>query len=303
MSDKTKQGKYFNNTLIIFLAVQLISVCFSTALSSLAFGIWGGLWIILLIVKRESLYTKEINTDLKYFYFFFGIFISSEIISRVFAVIPEGAFVNLKSFLLFLIFFAVISKFKTEKLIYQILFIVLIVFSIFSLYELGKYAYNLGPLLKTVNSADIRIDYLGYPLSMGECKMLLLMTVIPLFFAKDKLIIKKWLLALISAPIFISMFLTQSRNVMLATAICLVITGIFINKRFLVLLIIVFTAGWLALPGSMQDRIKSIANPQHESNKSRLIMWNIGWQMFVDHPITGVGDNEITEIYKLYKKP
>ncbi|TRZ65778.1 O-antigen ligase domain-containing protein, partial [bacterium] len=153
------------------------------------------------------------------------------------------------------------------------------------------------------NSADIRIDYLGYPLSMGECKMLLLMTVIPLFFAKDKLIIKKWLLALISAPVFISMFLTQSRNVMLATAICLVITGIFINKRFLVLLIIVFTAGWLALPGSMQDRIKSIANPQHESNKSRLIMWNIGWQMFVDHPITGVGDNEITEIYKLYKKP
>jgi len=30
-------------------------------------------------------------------------------------------------------------------------------------------------------------------------------------------------------------------------------------------------------------------------------MWKTGWKMFLDHPLTGVGDNEITEVYKKYK--
>ena len=32
-------------------------------------------------------------------------------------------------------------------------------------------------------------------------------------------------------------------------------------------------------------------------------MWDVGLNMFYDHPFTGVGDSHVSDVYKLYKEP
>jgi len=83
----------------------------------------------------------------------------------------------------------------------------------------------------------------------------------------------------------------------------LIIYGIFLNKKFLIYLFIFIAVVLLALPTQLRQRATSIFDPGYGSNESRLVMWNVGWEMFKDHPITGVGDNEITTVYKMYKIP
>jgi O-antigen ligase len=53
----------------------------------------------------------------------------------------------------------------------------------------------------------------------------------------------------------------------------------------------------------MKNRFESIIDPSHPSNETRFIIWKVGWQMFTDHPVTGVGDSKLNEVYKLYKEP
>jgi O-antigen ligase len=53
----------------------------------------------------------------------------------------------------------------------------------------------------------------------------------------------------------------------------------------------------------MTNRLTSAFDAEHESNKSRLIMWDVGFKVFKDHPFLGTGENEITRIYKSYKTP
>jgi O-antigen ligase len=156
---------------------------------------------------------------------------------------------------------------------------------------------------KTTNIGEIRLYAFSFFITTGEMKMLFLLMLFPLLFIKEEIFLAKRLLAIPLSIIFVSMYLTQSRNVFLAVIICFVLFGIVLNRKFLIYLSIFIIAVLIIIPSGFRQRITSIVDPKHPSNESRLIMWNVGWQMFKDHPVTGVGDNEITEVYKMYKQP
>jgi len=52
-----------------------------------------------------------------------------------------------------------------------------------------------------------------------------------------------------------------------------------------------------------QGRIASIFDPYLPSNFVRVSLWKAGWQMFLDHPLFGVGDIDLAELYIKYKSP
>src|SRR5205814_10278142 len=56
-------------------------------------------------------------------------------------------------------------------------------------------------------------------------------------------------------------------------------------------------------PPSYRDRLASAFNPQHPMNLERTYMWMAGLKMFEDHPLTGVGLEDLHPVYERYRLP
>jgi hypothetical protein len=52
-----------------------------------------------------------------------------------------------------------------------------------------------------------------------------------------------------------------------------------------------------------QSKLTSIWDPLVPSNAVRFTLWEIGWEIFKDHPIFGVGDIHLQKYHVQYKKP
>ena len=275
----------------------------SIAVSSIAFGTWIGLWLIQIIIDKKISFDKKLFNEIKIINIFILLYIFFEILSRLFAVYPEGAFNNFKRILLFLIFYVSIIKILDYKTLSRILFINICIISVVSVLELIQYSLMFNELIGQMPFSEIRIDYFNYPITTAEIKMMSLFSVFPLLFIKDNFLVSKKYLLLILLPVFMSMLLTQSRNVLLAVIVCFIIFGIAVNRKFLISFLLIFILLVLILPSGFTDRAKSIFDLNHPSNESRLNMWRVGLQMFMDHPLTGIADSHIKDVYETYKKP
>ncbi|HEY7751504.1 MAG TPA: O-antigen ligase family protein, partial [Ignavibacteriaceae bacterium] len=52
-----------------------------------------------------------------------------------------------------------------------------------------------------------------------------------------------------------------------------------------------------------RSRLMSIFDPYIPSNFNRIALWTAGFRIFKDHPVFGVGDIDLAELYKQYKRP
>lgn len=60
---------------------------------------------------------------------------------------------------------------------------------------------------------------------------------------------------------------------------------------------------YLALPGTVRDRVRSMADVNDDSARDRLARWQAGAQMVKDHPLAGVGPGRVKELYPSYAVP
>ena len=302
-STTQKLSKTIDVAIPVFILLQTATVSISIAISSIMFTTWLILWLIQVLFDRHRALSVFTLSELRFINIFVILYFIAEVVSRVFAVYPEGAFDNLKRLLLFSVFYGSVAKITGYVMITRMLAALVSIIAVISSIELITYIIKFGEMISRMPFAEIRIDYFNYPLTIAEIKMMVLLSVIPLLLASGGFPVKKSYMIMMIIPIIVSMLLTQSRNVYLAFFICLILYGIFVNRKFLLTLIAVSILGLLLLPSSMSERMKSILDTEHPSNKSRIVMWQTGWKMFLDHPVTGVADNKILEIYSQYKTP
>ena len=298
--------KIIERIILFFFVLQLVSVNYSIAVTSIGFGVSCGLWLFYIFLNRSSNIDTGLSSDIKLISFFILFFLFFDIISKLFAIFPDGNFWGIKRTLLFLNFFIAITVIKSFKELFYILIIIAVVTALFSTYEIIYYFLTLGNELKHSEWGLIRINYFSYALTEGQIKMLIFLWFFPmLFFRLDTKTIldNKIFLALLITPIFISMFLTQSRNVYVALFLSFIIFGIIYNWKYLLLFIISLLILWFVTPSQYKARIASILDLEQRSNMTRLIMWDVGLKIVKDYPVTGVGESDKFErIYEMYKK-
>ena len=91
------------------------------------------------------------------------------------------------------------------------------------------------------------------------------------------------------------LFATLSRGSWLAVAVAFLVMVFYINlKRAVaaVSVLVVAVGLMVAVNPDIVDRVKSAADTNSESTTARFQLWRANWQMFLDHPVLGVGYNQ-----------
>ena len=88
-----------------FILLQIISIGFSMALSSISLGVWVVLWGFKIYKEKDFSSLRFLFKEYRYFLISFGIYIIVDALSRIFAYFPEDALTGLKRYLLIICFF------------------------------------------------------------------------------------------------------------------------------------------------------------------------------------------------------
>ncbi len=113
----------------------------------------------------------------------------------------------------------------------------------------------------------------------------------------------RWGAAALAAVALVALAATFTRSAWIGLGVALVVILGVLRPRALIGLGVAALVAYGFAPGAWRDRIHSIFDLHHPSNRERLYMWDAGLRMFRDHPLTGVGLQDLHPIYDRYRSP
>lgn len=289
--------KYIEILSYIFLGLAVISSQYNIVSSSI--GVGG----LIILTTARIITDKSLSFVDKRLVWFALLFAAAQIISSAFSNDPAHSFDNIyRKISLYIVFFSAIITINNEKNLQKFLSALFIFTAIVSCIEIIRFYIDYNSVSGKPIS-EFRLEYYGYPITNAEIKMLIMLVIIPLIFSTYKFILKKIILIVLFLPLLFSFYLTNARNAFLGLVAGLVVYGIFKNRKFLTGLAVFLVLFIAFAPLPVKNRILSIADINHPSNHSRIVMWETGWKMIKDNPIIGIGDVDIKKAYEQYKKP
>lgn len=296
-SGRDKAVNFTDSLILIFLGFAVITSQLSIAASS--FGIGG---LIILTALRLIISRKGLQID-KTLLMLFGLFILVQILSSLFCSAPMESLDNIyRRISVYIVFFAAVLFVRSESELRLFIKIFIFFTAIISIIELSFFAAD-SKMIFSRPLSEYRLGYFGYPITNGEIKMSVLLLSAPFLLVKKDYILNKFYLALISLPLLLTYYLTNARNALLGLFAGLIIIGALKNRYFLAGLIIFVVLFLLFAPAPITERMISITDMNHPSNKTRFVMWETGIKIIKDHPLLGVGDVDNNRIYRMYKTP
>lgn len=95
--------------------------------------------------------------------------------------------------------------------------------------------------------------------------------------------------------------MTYTRSAWLGLATGLAVMAGRARPRWLPAMAVAIVAIVVLAPASYRERLTSAFDPHHPANVERTYMWIAGGRMFADHPLTGVGIQDLKPIYERYR--
>jgi len=282
--------KRFELAIQIFIFLFVFGSPFSISLTQAAFTLGLLTWIGKMIYQRKFLVK---STPLDYIFLAYLIF---EMLAMFFSPEPVIALKNMKRMLLIPIVYLIANNLEEEKFTRKLIITLILVTSILAGYGIFKYLAGVGGL-----AGRLRLFH-HWMTSGGILMMIALLNVAFLFTQTPR---KYKIAATISLiPILLSLIFTFTRSSWLGFLGGLVLIAWFRARKLLVILLVIGLIAIFLAPAGIQDRIKSIVDPTHPNNVERLNMWQSGWQMLLDRPLTGYGDIDLGKLYQQqYKLP
>jgi O-antigen ligase len=116
---------------------------------------------------------------------------------------------------------------------------------------------------------------------------------------------RRWRLAAAAVTVLgvLALGATLTRSAWIGLVVALAVILAFTRPRALVLLVVAVGLVIGFASGALRERLLSIVDPHHPWNRQRLLMWQAGLAMFRDHPLTGVGLQDLHALYDRYRLP
>ena len=113
----------------------------------------------------------------------------------------------------------------------------------------------------------------------------------------------RWLKALVAVPLSLALALTQTRSHWLGAALGAIAVLIALAPRWWWAPIVAVAAGLRLAPAHLAVRFFSIIDPNEPGNRGRLSMWRSARDIVRDHPLLGVGCQDLLALYRRYRYP
>jgi O-antigen ligase len=282
---------------IIFglLMLFLLSSSFSIALTQI--GYFGALilWVGTMTVRREFTLPR---TPLDLFFLFYA---AAELLACTFAIDVPYAFLLLQRRLLIIPIIYVLAGATRSVDDVKVLFGALLASAT------GVALYSLIPVI--LHLADFlafrrRLGEFQIYMTAGGIMMIALLLVIPFLVHRSTPRKVRIVLGLVALPMLVNLYFTFTRSSWLGMIAGIVVIGALRTRKvlftLLAALVIVVAA---SPPAILQGRILAIFDPSHPYNVTRVNMWHVGWKVFLDHPVLGIGDVGMETIWTRYSDP
>lgn len=137
-----------------------------------------------------------------------------------------------------------------------------------------------------------RITLLHNAITGGELVMLIGLALVPFL-----LVPLRWwargLVALALVLVVIVLILNLTRSAWLGFALGAGVVVLLARPRLLPLAVVVLVVAVVVMPPAFRTRLVSTFDPTHEHNAQRWYMWQTGWELVRQHPLTGAGDRDL----------
>ena len=269
------------------LVIQVGVISVSIAFSSMAFGLSLCLVLYISVAGRRWLFHR---TTLDYF---FLAYVVVELVTTVFAVFPGQAVLNTKRLLLISLVYLVPLTFDSRHRIVNGLLIIVGIVAALSVVEIAYYYLE----------QENRLMIFQHYMTTGGLKMIVCLITLPFVLdSRTPPYFRKWATAFL-IPIFIALLLTNTRSSWVGFVGGFVVFSFLKSKKLFLALLVFLALFFLLAPTQQVQRAKSIVNLADRTNHSRLVMWSTGLKIFADHPLLGVGDSDLHDIYLNYRSP
>jgi O-antigen ligase len=209
---------------------------------------------------------------------------------------PSGSWGRItKGFLLAIIPLAAYHA-RDPKLARRAIAMLLISAAIATIYALVKFEANGGAFPVRVRGA------VGHPLTYGGQAMLLATVAGAILLRAND---KRWKIAAAALLTLIlpALLGSYTRSAWISTIVAWGVILAFTRARWLVALAVGVVAIVLVLPGGYRERALSAFQPHSVWNRERLLLWQSGWHIFQERPITGVGLQDLYPLIQKYRSP
>lgn len=289
MTDEISISHRREYTSILFglLVLQLATLSISIAVASVTFGLTLLFVVYWSVRERRWLFAR---TPFDYFILAYAFI---EFLTTATAVFPAQAAVNTKRLLLISIMYLVILSFDSRTKVLNSLLIIFGAVAAISIIEIVYYYV----------AHEGRLFVFQHYMTTGGLKMIVCLLIVPfVLHKKTSLAVKGWM-SLFFVPSFLALILTNTRSSWVGFLGGFIVISIVRNKYLFFVLMAFIVLFFLFAPASQVHRAKSIVDLSDPTNHSRLVMWSTGLKIFADHPLLGIGDSDVHEVYGHYRSP
>jgi O-antigen ligase len=267
------------------LYVFAFAMPFSIALTQIAIGVAALAWLMRLF------WLKTISFERLGLEWAFLLFVLAALVSTIFSTNVPQSVIFLKRHLLIPIVYIVATSIKNRRLLLYMLF----------LFALSTALYSVTGIVSYFMDPSLRVRHVHNSMTAGGITMLGALVGWGCALCwHDRL---KWFFLASGVINLFCLILTSTRGSWLGFGAGLLIIMFMANKKLLLTIPVMVAIVLLLQPAEFSHRVQHMFDPTWRTNAKRIHWWSIGWEIFKDHPVVGIGDVSTQTMYKQYAPP